>query len=148
MAIKPSQSAMSGIRLPCGQASNVRRLKSHLLYVNNFDQHFTKVDRIKTAYELPANEISLEIQGSVCAEACLEVAFQHSPSSCVSLFDRLISDEQVREVRAALIGIRAAVSKRGFTTNREASRSICLIGNVFDSQKMRKGSKTAMMVNS
>lgn len=53
------------------------------------------------------------------SEQCIETAFRNDANRLVPIFTQFVEAEQLGRIRAALVGVRSAVWKHGFTVSRE-----------------------------
>lgn len=75
----------------------------------------------KSAPDLIVDRLEMLSQITLVSEKCIETGFRHSPKRLEPLFEKYVTSEQPEEIRAALIGIRNAAWKDGFTVQREDS---------------------------
>jgi Domain of unknown function (DUF4375) len=75
----------------------------------------------KSAPDLIVDHLDMLSQIAQVANQCIETAFRHSPKKLEKLFEQYVTSEQSEALSTALLGIRAAAWKDGFTVQREDS---------------------------
>lgn len=84
---------------------------------------FSKIVDIlcKSSPDLIVDHLDTLSQMAQVANKCIENAFRHSPKRLETLFEQYVMSEQSEGLNAALLGIRNAAWKDGFTVKREDS---------------------------